>query len=122
MQRVWYRKFDGHWYATFTEGSAQIQLKLHKGPKDKAHKKLAEQQLLTELKSRKPAKKKVAPDWLLVNGVLRGFLRNSRKNHEPSTFTWYKDILKGFNRLFGRLRVTQLKKKHVTRWLEKSGY
>ncbi len=122
MQRVWHRKFDGFWYATFTEGSAQKQLKLIKGPKDKAHKKLAEEQLLKELKSRKPRSKKVAPDWLVVNGVLRGFLRHSRKNHEPSTYRWYKDILKGFNRLYGRLRVTQLRRRHVTRWFEKSGY
>ncbi|MBI2804476.1 MAG: site-specific integrase [Planctomycetes bacterium] len=98
------------------------QLKLIKGPKDKAHKKLAEEQLLKELKSRKPTSKKAAPDWLVVNGVLRGFLRHSRKNHEPSTYRWYKDILKGFNRLYGRLRVTQLRRKHVTRWFEKSGY
>lgn len=122
MQRVWYREFDGCWYATFTEGAGQRQLKLIKGPKDKAHKKLAEEQLLKELKSRKPSSKKAAPDWLIVNGVLRGFLRHSRKHHELCTYRWYKDILKNFNRLFGRLRVTQLRKRHVSRWLEKSGY
>ena len=82
MQRVWHRKFDGCWYATFTEGDGQNQIKLLKGPKDRATKKLAEELLVKELK---PSKKKSAPDWLLVNGVLRGFLRHSKKNHELST-------------------------------------
>ena|ERR1022692_818556 len=76
MQRVWHRKFDGCWYATFTEGDGQNQIKLLKGPKDRATKKLAEELLVKELK---PSKKKSAPDWLLVNGVLRGFLRHSKR-------------------------------------------
>jgi hypothetical protein len=58
MQRVWYRKFDGCWYATFCEDGGQKQIKLLKGPNDKEHKKLATQKLIEELKVRKPSKRK----------------------------------------------------------------
>lgn len=122
MQRVWHRKFDGYWYATFSEDGGQKQLKLLKGPGDKAHKKLAEQKLIEELKVRKPAKRKSAPDWLTVNGVLKGFLRFSRKTHERPTYEWYRYLYRSFNRVCGRFRVNELRKKHVHRWLDKSGY
>ena len=52
MQKVWYRTSSRSWYATFTENGCQRQLKLLTGPNDRAHKRLAEQKLLDELKSR----------------------------------------------------------------------
>ncbi len=124
MQKVWFRKSIGCWYATFTTNDGQQQMKLLKGPNDRAHRKLAEQKLLDELKARPAsrANSRKAPDWLTVTGVLKGFIRHSRKNHEPATTTWYKNLLNPFNRLFGRLRVNQLRKKHVKRWIAKSGY
>ena len=85
MQRVWYRNSDGCWYATFSEDGRQKQIKLLKGPKDKEHKKLAKQKLVEELKVRKPSKRQSAPDWLTVHGVLKGFLRHSKKAHERGT-------------------------------------
>ena len=122
MQKVWHRASNNSWYSTFTEDGRQKQRKLLNGPNDKAHKKLAEQKLLDELKVCPPSKKKSAPDWLTVHGVLKGFLQHSRKSHERSTFEWYRDILRGFNRVCGRLRVNQLRKKHVQRWFDKSNY
>jgi hypothetical protein len=47
-----------------------------------------------------------------------GFL----EHHAPTTYAWYKNFPKSFARLFGKLRVSELAKKHVRRWLEKSGY
>jgi len=122
MQKVWYRAATRSWYATFVTGGRQTQRKLLKGPNDKAHKKLAEQKMLDELKVRPPSRKKSAPDWLTVRGVLKGFLRHSKRHHEPTTYAWYKNFFKSFARLFGKLRVSELAKKHVRRWLEKSGY
>ncbi len=121
MQKVWYRLGNKSWYATFTEGGQQRQMRLLTGPKDRAHKQLAKQKLLAELKSR-PAKPKLGPEWLTVRGVIKGFLRHSRKNHEPATALWYRNLLRGFARLFGRLPVSQLARKHVLRWIRKSKY
>jgi integrase len=125
MQRVWYRKSAGCWYATFTEDGRQKQLRLVKGPHDRRHKKLAEQKLLDELKARPAARDssaKKAPDWLTVRGVLKGFLRFSKKHHEPTSYAWYRNFFRSFARLFGNLRVSQLARKHVSRWLETAGY
>ncbi len=124
MQKVWYRKSVGWWYATFSTTQGQEQVKLVKGPKDRATRKLAERKLLEELKARPAATKvsKKAPDWLTVRGVLKGFLRHSKKHHEPVTYDWYKNFFKSFARLFGKVPVNQLAKKHVTRWIEKAGY
>ena len=122
MQNVWYRAANHSWYATFMANGRQTQRKLLKGPNDKIHKKLAEQKMLEELKAHPPSQKKSAPDWLTVRGVLKGFLRHSRKHHEPTTYDWYKNFFRSFARLYGNLRVSELAKKHVRRWLEKSGY
>src|SRR4051794_18072848 len=100
MQKVWHRASTNSWYATFVQNGRQQQRKLLKGPKDKAHKKLAEQKMLEELKIRPPCQKKSAPDWLTVRGVLKGFLRHSRRNHEPTTYDWYKNFFKSFARLY----------------------
>jgi integrase len=122
MQKVWHRASNNSWYSTFSEGGRQKQRKLLQGPNDKIHKKLAEQKMLEELNVHPPSKKKLPPDWLTVRGVLKGFLRHSRKNHEPTTYDWYKNFFKSFARVCGKVRVSQLAKKHVKRWLEKSGY
>jgi integrase len=122
MQKVWHRASNSSWYVTFTEDGRQKQRKLLSGPNDKAHKKLAEQKMLEELKVRPPSQKKSAPDWLTVRGVLKAFLRHSRKNHEPSTYDWYKNFFKSLAGMYGRLRVSELAKKHVKRWLAKAGY
>jgi integrase len=124
MQKVWFRKSVGCWYATFTTNDGQQQIKLLKGPSDRVHRKLAEQKLLSELASR-PASSQVsrkAPDWLTVRGVFRGFLKHSRKTHEPATTSWYKTLLSSFCKRYGSLRVNQLGNKHVKRWIEKSRY
>src|SRR4051794_23707406 len=115
MQKVWFRKSVGWWYATFTTNDGQKQLKLLKGPNDRAHRKLAEQKLLEELKARPASRPRShkAPEWLTVRGILKGFLRHSRKNHEPATTVWYRNLFKKFNRFYGNLRVNQLRKKHV---------
>lgn len=121
MQRVWYRLATKSWYATFNDGGRQRQMRLLSGPKDRAHKQLAKQKLLDELKSR-PDQPKHAPGWLTVRGVLKGFVRHSRKAHEPATAVWHSNLLGGFTSLFGRLPVSQLSRKHVLRWIRKSGY
>jgi integrase len=124
MQKVWHRKFDCWWYATFTEAGLQKQIKLIKAPHDRQHKKLAEQKLLEEPQVRSPHRdvRKAAPDWLTVRGVLKGFLRFSKRHHEPTTYDWYRNFFRSFARRFGGLRVNQLAKKHVTSWIKKSGY
>jgi hypothetical protein len=99
MQKVWYRASNNSWYATFTEGWCQKQRKLINGPNDNAHKRLAEQKMLDEVKVRPPSQKKSAPDWLTVRGILKGFLRHCRKNHEPTTYDWHKNFLKSFRTL-----------------------
>ncbi len=124
MQKVWYRKSVGCWYATFTENAGQSQLKLISGPNDRATKKLAEAKLLDELKLRPTAKKpsRKALAWITARDVLKGFLRFSKKNHEPTTYAWYKNFFKTFAGRFGNVRVNQLAKKHVLRWIEKAKY
>ncbi len=125
MQKVWYRKSTASWYTTFTgNGGEQKQMKLLKGPNDRAHRELAEQKLLEELRIR-PAPKLASdktPDWITAGGLIKGFLCHSRKEHEPDTYRWYKSLLKGFYRLHASVRLSQLSKKHVLTWVKKAGY
>jgi integrase len=124
MQKVWYRKSVGCWYATFSEGGRQRQMKLLSGPNDRATKKLAEVKFLEELKVRPAAKRpsRRALAWITARDVLKGFLWFSKKNHEATTYAWYKNFFKTFAGRFGNVRVNQLAKKHVLRWIEVAGY
>lgn len=124
MQKVWFRKQTGWWYASIKESGTYQQIKLVKAPDDKDGKKLAEAQLVQELASKQHADQ--APPgntgWVTVAHVLTGFLKHSREEHEEPTARWYTDLLTPFSELWGKLRVTQLRKKHVKRWLTEKGY
>jgi hypothetical protein len=124
MQRVWFRAHDSNWYVTIREQGKQRQIKLLKAPNTKDGKRLAEQKLIEELTARS-----FQPDpvirhepWLTVSQVIQGFLQHSIINHEEGTATWHRQILTPFDELFGDLRITQLKKQHVTAWLTKRGF
>jgi hypothetical protein len=55
MQKVWYRRFDGWWYLTISEGGSRRQVKLDKGSNDKETKAAAEHQAVQELAARQHA-------------------------------------------------------------------
>lgn len=122
MQRVWYRKHDGCWYATINDRGRQKQVKLHKGSNTRETRAKAEEVLIQEL-ARLP--KHVAarvPTWLTVGHVITGFLVYSVKEHEPETHQWYKALLTDFSQRCGRLRIAELRKKHVLDYVKGRAY
>lgn len=124
MQKVWFRKQTGWWYATVRESGGRKQIKLVKAPDSREGRRLADQQLLQELAHKQhleDASDKV-PGWVTVSHVLTAFLKHSEEEHEPGTARWYRDLLVPFRDMHGKLRVTQLKKKHVKAWLSAKGY
>ena len=123
MKKVWFRKQTGWWCASIKEGGTYRQFKLVKAPNDKDGRKLAEAQLIQELAAKQPAEDgDPAPGCMTVAHVLNAFLKHSQGEHEPATARWYADLITPFRDLWGKLRVTQLRKKHVKRWLEAKGY
>jgi integrase len=124
MQKVWFRKQTGWWYASIKESGTYQQIKLVKAPDDKSGKKAAEDQLIQELASKQHAEQSPSGNgsWVTVNHILAGFLKHSREEHEETTARWYSDLLVPFSEIWGKLRVPQLKKKHVKHWLKVKGY
>jgi integrase len=126
MQKVWHRAFDGWWYLTLTEGGSRRQLKLVKGPNDKDTKAAAERLAVQELALRQQpgdeAGGDCAPAWATAGHVVRAFLKHSRAEHTADTADWYENLLTPFVELHGKVRLTRLKKKHVTAWLKHKGY
>jgi integrase len=123
MHKVWFRKYDGWWYATLKQEGRQHQLKLVKAPHTADGRKQAEAQLLDELKAidYTPDDSKI-PSWITVANVIDGFLRHSKQEHSSETHGWYGNLLTPFKKLFGTLRVPCLKRKQVLAWLKGSGY
>jgi integrase len=124
MQKVWFRKQTGWWYATVRKDGARQQLPLVKAPNDRAGKKLAEEQLVRELALHDHLEDSSdkAPAWATVGHVVTAFLRHSEEDHEAVTARWYRDLLLPFREMWGKLRVTRLRKKHVRAWLKAKGY
>lgn len=126
MQKVWYRTSKNAWFTTLLEAGRQKQLRLVNAPNDKHGKKLAEAQLVQELAARNVTPEAEGspdtPACLTVAHILKGFLKHSREEHEATTADWYEDLLQGFLKLYGKLRYTKLRKKHVRKWLAESGY
>jgi integrase len=127
MQKVWFRSFDGWWYATLKEGGVRKQIKLLKAPDTRDGRKLAEGQLVRELGARDYSQAKAADDpavapWLTVGHVLRGFLRHSRAEHSPETADWHQRLLEPFVRTWGNARVGRLRKQHVLTWVKAKKY
>jgi hypothetical protein len=120
MQRVWHRDFDGWWYATVRENGKRRQIKLLKAPDTKDNRERAEDQLVRELASRLDCGvvAKGAPSWLTAGHVVTGFLAHSAKAHDPDTAKWYAALLADFAKKCGKLRVTQLRKKHVVAYVK----
>jgi hypothetical protein len=126
MQKVWHRAFDGWWYLTLREAGGRKQLKLLKGPADKDTKAAAERLAVQELALRQTAADEAvgdhAPAWATAGHVVRAFLVHSRAEHTADTAAWYEGLLTPFVELHGKVRLTRLKKKHVTAWLKHKGY
>jgi integrase len=119
VQRVWHRSFDGWWYATVRENGTRRQLKLLKAPDTAEARKLAEEQLVRELSQRLDrVEVKGQPSWLTVGHVVLGFLAHSKREHDADTAKWYAALLTGFAQRCGKLRVTQLRKKHVVAYVK----
>jgi integrase len=59
---------------------------------------------------------------MLVSHVIDGFLKHSQEAHEPKSYRWYTCLLGTFTPTYGKLRVTQLAKKHVLAWIKARGY
>lgn len=129
MQKVWFRKQTGWWYASVKEAGSYHQLKLVKAPNTRDGKLLAEAQLVQELAARQHAADTAeagadvgSVGWVTVAHVVAAFLKHSSAEHEPPTARWYRDLLLPFRDRFGKLRVTRLRKKHVRAWVEAKGY
>lgn len=123
MHKVWYRASKGSWFVTFHEGGQRKQLRLVKAPKTREGRKLAEAQLLRELKARPEIEESsTSPRWITVAHVIDAFLKHSKEEHDPDTATWYAFMCATFKAKWGKLRVTQLRKRHVRRWLKESKY
>jgi integrase len=127
MQSVWYRKSKNSWFATVLENGRQKQLRLVTAPNDKHGKKLAEDQLLKELSARnysieKESSTDPVPSWATVAHVIQAFINHSRGEHSAETAAWHKSLLTPFIQRFGKVRVTQLRKKHVRAWVKDKGY
>lgn len=127
MQKVWFRKSKRAWYATILEGGRQKQIPLIKAPNDPHGRKLAEDQLVRELAARnysieKESQTDPVPTWATAGHVIRAFLKHSCGEHAEETATWYRHLLSPFVDLYGKLRVTRLRKRHVRAWIKSKGY
>jgi integrase len=125
MKNVWYRASEGNWYVTFRENGRRRQVLLVKAPNTREGKKLAEEQLVEELSTRKYQEAGPAThSRILVAHVLDGFrfLNHSQEEHDPATYDWYKNFLDSFKAKWGKLRITLVKKNHVQAWLKDKGY
>jgi integrase/recombinase XerC len=102
----------------------QRQIRLFRGPDNKDARKKAESLAIEELAARQhdidlPA----VASWMTVSHVLDGFLRFSKEEHEPPTYDQYERFFKLFRKKNrGDLRISQLKKHHVTEWLKERKY
>lgn len=125
MQKVWHRTQTGWWYASIKEGGTYQQVKLVKAPNDKDGKKLAEAQLVQELALKQHTQEtepRESVGWVTVAHVVNAFLKHCHAEFEPPTARWYDDLLTPFRDMWGKLRITQLKKKHIQRWLAAKEY
>jgi integrase len=127
MQKVWYRTSKNAWFATILEGGRQKQIRLVNAPNDKNGRRLAEDQLVKELAARdysaaKEADAEPVPSWATVAHVLNAFLKHSRSQHSEETAKWHAYLLNPFLMMFGKLRVTRLRTKHVRAWVKSKGY
>jgi len=113
MSKVWHRKQNGWWYATIRRDNSRKQVRLHQGPDNREHRLKPEQELHILLAERPPDEGDDTPSWLTVGHVVTGFLAHSRNDHDLSTADWYRDLLKPFGERFGRLKLRQLRKRHV---------
>jgi hypothetical protein len=62
MQKVWYRSFDGWWYAIVTESGVRKQVRLFKAAKTKTDWNRTEDRLVTELAARNYSQEKAADE------------------------------------------------------------
>ncbi len=123
MQKVWHRAHDSWWYATVRESGIRKQHNLIKGPDNSEHRQLAEKELVRILADRQDQDDlDDAPVWITVDHVITAFLRHSEQEHDPDTFRWYRTMLSDFIDRGGKLRIRQLRKKHVRHWVKKKGY
>lgn len=125
MRKVWHRTFDGWWYLTLSEGGSRRQIKLVKGPDDRETKAAAERQAIGELAARQHAENtddSSAPAWATAGHVIRAFLQHSREEHTADTAKWHANLLTPFMAMFGNVRISRLRKKHVRQWLAAKGY
>ncbi len=123
MHKVWYRASKGSWFVTFRENGERKQIRLVQAPKTAEGRKLADAQLVRELKARPDTDDAPsASRWITVAHVLNGFLTHSREEHDAATATWYAHLVASFLAKWGKLRITQLRKRHVRAWLKESGY
>lgn len=123
MHKVWYRASKGSWFVTFHEHGQRKQIRLVTAPKTKEGKKLAEAQLVRELKARPDIEESPGtPRWLTVGHVIKGFLKHSVEEHDAATAKWYGHMVASFLAKWGKLRITQLRRRHVRKWLKESRY
>jgi integrase len=127
MQKVWFRKSKNAWFATVRINGVQKQIRLVTAPDTNEGRKKAEDQLVQELAARgysqeAEADAEAPPSWAAVGHVVRAFLQHSRGEHAAETAAWYSNLLTPFAETFGRLRVTQLRKRHVRAWVASKGY
>jgi integrase len=123
MKKVWYRAAESNWYVTLKENGRRRQILLVKAPGTREGRKLAEAKLIEELAARKHQEDLPSvPSWMLVENILNGFLKHSLAEHEPKTYRWYKGLFGTFLPTYGKLRVTQIAKKHVQAWVKARGY
>ena len=124
MKKVWHRTFHGWWYLTLAEGGNRQQIKLVKGPNDKETKAAAERQAIQELATRQHVEDNAdkAPSWATAGHVIRAFLKHSAEEHSKETAAWHRYLLTSFLDLYGKVRLTRLRKMHVRAWLAAKGY
>lgn len=127
MQKVWYRSFDGWWYAALKEGGARKQIKLVKAPDSRDGRRQVEDQLVRELAALDYSQVKAAEEpsvasWVTIGHVLRGILRHSAAEHTPETAAWHRTLLTPFIETWGTLRLTRLRKMHVQAWVKARKY
>jgi hypothetical protein len=127
MQKVWFRSFDGSWYATLREGGVRKQIKLLKAPDTRDGRKQAEDHLVRKLGDRDYSQAKAADDpavapWITVGHVLRGFVRHSRAEHSADTGDWHQRLLEPFIKTWGNVGVGRLRKQHVQAWVNAKKY
>jgi integrase len=124
MQKVWHRQFDGWWYLTLREAGGRKQIKLVKGPDDRETKAVAERQAVQELAARQHVEDagESAPSWATAGHVVRAFLKHSDREHSTDTAKWHRNLLTPFVEMFGKVRLTRLRKRHVRAWVEAKKY